>query len=48
MNRSQRSGLAVQDRFPGGKNMNLLFNSFDSSNEEKWLGNRKMRFYSEM
>ena len=28
--------------------MNLLFNSFEGSNEEKWVGSRRKRFYSEM
>ena len=45
---SQSSDLAVCDRFPGGENMNLLFNSFENSNEEKLLCNRMKRFYSEM
>ena len=45
---SQCSDLAVHDRFPGGENMNLLFNSFEGSNEEKWVGNTRKRFYSEM
>ena len=45
---SQSSGLAVQDCFPGGENMNLLFNSSEGSNEEKWVGNRRTRLYSEM
>ena len=35
---SQSSNLAVWDRFPGGDNMNMLFNCFESSNEEKMGG----------
>ena len=45
---SQCSDLAVCDCFPGGENMNLLFNSFEGSNEENWLGNRRKRLYSEI
>ena len=36
---SQSSDLVVSDRFPGGDTMNLLFNSFEGSNDEKWVGN---------
>ena len=28
--------------FPKGENMILFFHNFESSNEEKWVGNRKM------
>ena len=44
----QSSDLAVCDRFQGGENVNLLFNSFEGSDEEKWLGNRRKRLYSQM
>ena len=31
----QNSGVAIQDRFPGGKVMYLLYNFFEGSNEER-------------
>ena len=45
---SKNSGPAVHNHFPGGENMNLLFNTFESSNEEKWVGIRRKGFCSEM
>ena len=33
MDSSQSSSSAVRDRFPGGEDMNLLFNGFEGSNE---------------
>ena len=38
---SQSSDSAVRDRFPGGEVMNLLFNFFESSNEEIMSGQQK-------
>ena len=37
MNSKSDFNSAVGDRFSGRKNMNLLFNSFQGSNEEKWV-----------
>ena len=45
---SQSSDLAVRDYFLGGENINLLFNGFEGSYGEKWVGNRRKRFYREM
>ena len=45
---SWSSDLAVRDYFLGGENINLLFNGFEGSYGEKWVGNRRKRFYREM
>ena len=53
----QSLDLAVCDHLLEGENMNFVFrvllrisfwNSFESSNEEKWVGNKRKRFYSEI
>ena len=38
----------MEDRFAGGEVMNLLFNFFEGSNEEKMGRQQKERFYDEM
>ena len=48
MDNSQNSSLAVRDPFPGGENINLFFNCFERSYEEKWVGDSRKRFYSEI
>ena len=37
MNSKSDFNLAVCDRFQGGDNLNLLFNSFQGCNEEQWV-----------
>ena len=42
----------IPDRFPRVEDLNFLFNGFEGSNEEKiwekWLGNKRKRFYIEI
>ena len=44
----QITGCAVQNRFPGWADMNLLFNCFEGSNEEKVDRQHKKSFYNEI